>query len=213
MGKLPSGCEIGDIYQRELDRLRRVAEAGSELAPAAALFYCAAHEVRVPEWLVGRAAHGYCNQLNSSRPRKRGRSSGPLERYRQDMIDFIRWNTVKTARWEQEDKKDPERLSILDTYSERSCEMDEHRMKLIWFGHDWLRAYECASMMLNGTPAFAGPDAMKTSYGRVEDRMDDPKESWRYCYFEPEFLESIGLQHPSRWNWSTKFTPLYNLTL
>jgi hypothetical protein len=211
MGELRSPRSSDYLYQRELEVLRRIAEAGSELAPAAALFFCATYGIDVPKWLVSVAARGYCNQLNSSRPKKRGRSSGPLDRYRQDMIDFIRWDTVKSTRENQKDC--PERLSILETCSEPSRYIDEHKKMLRWFGHNLPRVYECASMMLRETPAFGGADAMKASYYRVEERNQRRQDSWRYFLFEPEFLESIGLQHPSRWTQSTKLTPLYDLTL
>lgn len=195
------------LNRRELDVLRRVAEAGSELAPAAALHFCTTYEADVPGWLIGSAARGYCKQLSSNQPKKRGRSSGPLERYRQDMIDYLRWDTIRTVREKQ--KEVPERLSALETYPPSWCYLDQHKKLLKWYGRDWLRAYECASMLLRDTPAFGGPDAMKASYCRVE-RADNPL---RYFLFQPEFLESIGLQHPSRWEQSRKFTPLYDLTL
>jgi len=195
------------LKERELNVLRRVVEAGSELAPAAALHFCATYKADVPGWLIGLAAHGYCKQLNSNHPKKRGRSSGPLERYRQDMIDYIRWDTVRMARGMQ--KEAPEELSALEEYSKPSRYIDQRKKLLRWYGHDWIRAYECASLYLRGTPAFGGPDAMKASYCRVVHASNP----LRYFLFQPEFLESIGLEHPSRWGWSTKLTPLYDLTL
>lgn len=203
---------IDDFEQRRLNELRKVAEAGSELAPAAALFFCATHGVSVPEWLVDLAARGYCKQLDSSRPKKRGRSSEPLDRYRQDLIDLMRWDAVRYARYKQ--KELSEREEIIESFSDLPAGYkDEHRKMFAWFGHGWLRAYECASMMLGETPAFGGADAMRVGYCRVELRTKKySKLSWRYCYFEPEFLESVGIVHPSRWPQSTKFTPLYELT-
>ena len=123
------------------------------------------------------------------------------------MIDYMRWDTVKMAREKQ--KEAPQRLSVLETYSEVSPYIDQYKKLLRWYGRDWLRAYECASMMLRETPAFGGPDAMKASYRRVE-KASNPLQ---YFLFQPEFLQSIGLQHPSRWFPSRKFTPLYDLTL
>jgi hypothetical protein len=214
MGQVRSERAVDHLLQRELDQLRKIAEAGSELAPAAALFFCHTYGADVPTWLVSFAACGYCQQLNSKRPRKRGRSSGPLERYRQDMIDFMRWDTVITAREKQ--KESLERVSGIKQYYAdipASC-TDEWRKMQLWLGRDWLRAFECASMMLRETPAFGGPDAMKASYCRVRKCFRHSKSSSRrYFLFHPEFLESIGMEHPSRWLQSRKFTPLYDLTL
>ncbi|QWG18806.1 hypothetical protein KMZ68_02625 [Bradyrhizobium sediminis] len=207
MDRLRPFRPIDYLNQRELKVLRRVAASGSELAPAAALHFCATYKADVPEWLTGLAARGYCEHLNSNRPKKRGRSSGPIERYRQDMIDYMRWDTVRSTRDKQKDC--PESLAILETNSNRCPYIKDYNKLLRWYGHDWLRAYECASMFLRGTPAFGGPDAMKASYCRVEHASNP----LRYFLFQPEFLESVGLEHPSRWGWSTKCTPLYNLTL
>src|SRR4051812_33184399 len=90
-----------ELYARELNRLRRVAEAGSELAPAAALFFCARYDVAVPKWLVLLAARGYCMHLAPTKNKKRGRAAGPIERCRQDMIDLMRWEDVRDIRYKQ----------------------------------------------------------------------------------------------------------------
>lgn len=198
-----------DPRQRQLHQLQMATDAGIELAPAAALFFCDRHKVPVPDWLVSHAARGYCQQLAPSRPKNRGRSSGILDRCRQDMIDLMRWDLVREARLQQKTFSE-----TLKTDADAPPSVLEHPMKMsIWYGHDWLRAYECASMLLRNTPAFGGPDAIKASYCRVERNMAHPKDSWRYFLFEPEFLETIGLEHPSRWGQSSKWAPLYHLTL
>lgn len=196
------------LFERELNVLRRAAEGGNELAPAAALFFCAQYKVDVPAWLAISAAGGYCEQLHPRKPKKRGRAAGPLERYHQDMVDFIRWDTIKSTREMQ--KNAPDELEGLKEDAVRSDRFIEQRRKLLlWYGRDWLRAYECASMILRDTPAFGGPDAMKASYCRVEREP----HAWRYYLFHQEFLESVGLEHPCRWYPSRKIVPLYDLTL
>ncbi|MDB5550203.1 MAG: hypothetical protein JWL86_187 [Rhizobium sp.] len=201
-----------ELYARELNRLRRVAEAGSELAPAAGMFFCATYDVAVPRWLVLHAARGYCMQVRPNRNKKRGRAAGPIDRYRQDLIDSARWEDVRDVRYKQREYL--ENALAMRSYKNVSPrEREECEKRLAWIGHDWDRAYECASMRLRGTPAFGGPDAMKKSYCRVEASNELPAQSWRYFLFDPDFLSSIGVQHPSRWGRSTKFEPFYNLTL
>ncbi|MDO9695506.1 MAG: hypothetical protein Q7W56_12310 [Candidatus Latescibacteria bacterium] len=214
MDQVRSERAVNYLFQAELDQLRKMAEAGSELAPAAALFFCHTYAVDVPKWLVSFAACGYCKLLSSNRPRKRGRSSGPLERYRQDMIDYMRWDTVISTREQQEVAL--ERVLTIKHFpgETHSRFANDLRKMQVWLGRDWLRALECSSMMLRETPAFGGPDAVKASYYRVKNCFEYSKSSaWRYFLFHPEFLESIGIEHPSRWLPSRKFTPLYDLTL
>jgi hypothetical protein len=125
------------------------------------------------------------------------------------MIDFMRWDMVRQARYWQK-----EFSGSLIANAEAPMIRKFHPMKMSdWYGHTWFRAYECASMLLRDTLAFGGPDAMKASYCRVERHIDHPIDGWRYFLFDPDFLESIGLKHPSRWEQSSKYVPLYNLTL
>ena len=195
------------LLERELEVLRRAAEGGNELAPAAALFFCAQYEADVPGWLTVLAARCYCEQLHPTKPKKRGRAAGPLERYHQDMVDFIRWDTLKSTREMQKNAR--KELKSLNKCDRIDRFVEQRKKLLMWYGRDWLRAYECASMILRDTPAFGGPDAMKASYCRV--KRNQP--SRRYHLFHQEFLESVGLHHPCRWYPSRKFVPLYDLTL
>ena len=197
----------------QLSILRGMAEAGSELAPAAALHYCAQYNVPAPHWLVQLASGAYCTQLNPATPKKRGRSAGAIERYHQDMVDLIRWDQTRQCRYNQ--KKSQSNVVLLRThFQDLPLPIKESYLKMAaWTGRDWLRAYECVSMMLRETPAFGGPDAIKASYCRVEQNHRHPTKKWRYFLFDPEFLISVGLTHPSRWDQSSKWVPLYDLTL
>jgi hypothetical protein len=212
MGMRLPGSAVEDFNQRELNKLRMAAEAGIDLATGAALFFCGSHGVAIPLWVAQPGARGFCNQFDPNLLRKRGRSSGPIERFRQDMIELMRFDTVASARWRQQEFR--EMSENLDCYDKLPRRFREHpRRMLAWYGRDWLRVYECASMILKDTPACGGTDAMKASYRRVKKNNSDPKESWRYFMFEPEFFEFIGVEHPSRWLKATKFVPLYDLTL
>ena len=198
---------------RQLDRFRQMVEAGSELAPAAALHYCAGHRLPAPIWLTQAVSGAYCAQLNPNNPKKRGRSSGPIERYHQDMVDYIRWDELRECRQNQEKLQHDAQLLQIDYKNMSSRWKKPHLMMANWAGRDWLRAYDCVSMILRGTPAFGGPHAIKASYARVKKNQRHPVEKWRYFMFDPEFLESIGLEHPKLWGRSSKLVPLYNLTL
>jgi hypothetical protein len=205
--------QISRLDLEQLDILKRVVEAGSELGPAAALHYCAEIGLPAPTWVVEAASQTYCAHLNPKTPRKRGRSSGSIERYQQDMIDLMRWEQLVDCRYNQKKCQHDAELVRTDARDLPTRYRESYLKMADWAGRDWLRAYECASMMLRGTPAFGGPDAVKASYCRVERNNKDPVEKWRYFLFDPEFLETIGLKHPSRWGQSSKWVPLYDLTL
>ena len=203
---------ISVLDLEQLDILKRMVEAGSELAPAAALHYCAEIGLPAPTWVVEAASRSLCGHLNPNTRKKRGRSAGPIERYQQDMIDFMRWDQLVQCRYNQKKLQNDAELLRTDYKDLPLSEKQSHLKMINWAGRDWLRAYDCVSMMLRGTPAFGGPDAIKASYCRVEQNNRHPVEKWRYFLFDPEFLESIGLKHPSRWGQSSKWVPLYELT-
>jgi hypothetical protein len=204
---------LEEFHQRELEFLRVTAEAGSELAPAAALFYCRQHDVAVPLWLVGAAAIGFCALLNPRTSKKRGRSANPRQRHHQNMVDLVRWEQVKASRHVQVTSQN-EKSYLLEAETDLPKKFRTRILKMAdWAGRDCWRAYECASMMLQGTPAFGGPDAMKASYRRVEKNFNHPSETWRYHTFHPDFLESIGMKHISQWEDTSKIVPQYTLTL
>jgi hypothetical protein len=201
---------LADLHGRNLGWLETMANRGSELAPAAALFYCAQNQLSPPPWVLEMASAGYCKALNGKLPKKRGRSAGPVERYRQDIIDYARWEEVQTVREKQTEL--PKELEYLRSKAGASAYLLKDREKMVtWVGRDWERAYECATMLLRGTPAFGGPDAMKASYQRV--RQNSKNNDLRYHLLDAQFLRSIGIEHPAFWHRDRKHVPLYDLVL
>jgi hypothetical protein len=154
---------------------------------------------------------GYCGALAGIAPKKLGRSSGPVERYRQDLKDFARWDELFHLRLKQEELR--ENVELIRSRGGALNGTHEEEKYLTWIGHSWERAYECASMLLRGTPAFGGPDAMKSSYLRVQLNNRKQTRPLRYHVFDSEFLAKIGIEHPSLWGRGKKVIPFYNLTL
>src|SRR5436190_20532610 len=74
-----------------------------ELGVAAALDYCAKHGLEAPRWVVEQAPALLCNALRRSGPKNRGRACNPIARYRQDMIDYERWDAVRDIRAKQKE--------------------------------------------------------------------------------------------------------------
>jgi hypothetical protein len=203
---------LDEVHQRQLSWFRTMAEGGSELAPAAALDYCARNGVTVPAWAMEIATVGYCNALTGFAPKKLGRSSGPIERYRQDINDHARWDEIIHLRFKQTELR--EHVEMMRARGQTSKAIPSEAAKnLAWVGHTMERAYECASMLLRETPAFGGPDAMKASYFRVIQTNREQAQPLRYHLFDPRFLARIGIEHPTSWGRGKKVVAFYNLTL
>jgi hypothetical protein len=203
---------LAAFHSRELGWLQTMARGGSELAPAAALDYCTRNGIIAPAWVMETATAGYCRALTGLAPKKLGRSSGPIERYKQDINDFARWDELYHLRLEQEHLR--EEVGLIRSKGGVSKGGPHEKEKLLaWVGRSWARAYECASMLLRETPAFGGPDAMKASYLRVKRNNQKQTQPLRYHLFDPEFLARIGIEHPAFWRRGKKVVPFYNLTL
>jgi hypothetical protein len=209
--KFHSADSLEGIDSWYLAGLHEMAEGGSSLAAAAALFYCCQKKISVPPWVVSAASAGYCNALRLDLPKKRGRSSGPVARYNQDLIDFGRHDEVLHLREKQQESA--EEIKALQSDAQASKHMNDAEKNLLWLGSSVLRAYECASMLLSHTPAFGGPEAMRASYNRVKRNNLERPQSHRYHMFDPDFLSSIGIVHPSQWGAGRKYVHFYTLTL
>jgi hypothetical protein len=169
------------------------------------------NQLDVPPWLRDEAEAVLCARLSSAKRGKRGRASNPVARYRQDMIDFERWDAVREAREKQtEIRQQVEELSAM--LRPPASLLREREKMLHWVGDDWLRAYECAAMILSGTAASGGPDAMKASYLRVNRNSRDPDQPLRYHLFTSGISARLQLSPPTKFG-GGKIVPLYELTL
>jgi hypothetical protein len=184
------------LHNRDLEWLQTMARGGSELAPAAALFYCHKHKISAPDWVIAAASISYCKALNGTLTKKLGRSSGPVERHQQDMIDYVRWEAVNYVREKQ--RTFPEEVKELRSKPNiPKAILEENSKKLKMIGRTWLSAFQYAITLVRGTPAFGGIAAMKASYYRVE--RNSKAGRLRYHQLDPSFLNSIGLVHPMFW--------------
>jgi hypothetical protein len=206
---------LANLHQRRLDEMLLARSAHPALAAAAALDYCVENRVAPPSWVVEDAALALRELLLREKPPVRGRAGGLVARYRQDQIDFERWDGVLQARENQ--KRVAERVRVLEKHPDFKAKNPrhvEHELKLLaWLGKDWDRAYEVAAMCLLGRDAFAGPEAVKASYKRVQKRQKSGEDVGKYVRFHDEFLLKLGLEHPTWHRRGIKFLPIYNLTL
>ena len=183
-----------DILDEEyLESLGRLHGWHPEIAVAAGLDYCAERMIAPPAWIVSHASDVMNLLLTGSKPGRRGRSCNPVARYRQDQIDYLRWDAVVTARENQPRIRD--RLFIMranaSDFPARYIELEEKLQN--WIGHDWIRAYEVASMYLQGSYAHGGPDAVRASYLKVQRNRSCRA---RYIAVREPFRHKIDIPHP-----------------
>jgi hypothetical protein len=204
---------LEDFHARRLETLENMSlSIHRRIAVAAALDYCARHGLNAPPWLVTAAAEVLREVLRRERSTKRGRSCGSVARYRQDQIDFERWDVVQYVR--QNQKKTVEDIKELSSMKRPSKDLLTERQRMLhWAGRTWLRTFECASMILKGRQAHAGPDAVRTSYKTVERSIRNEDWSVRYHMLDQEFLRWFGFEGPLDRKQGTKIVPLYDLTL
>ena len=195
------------LQEEELGRLKEMS-IHNDIGVVAAMYHCAQEGVCPPPWLVQSSAEMMIKLLTREISPQRGRSGGRIARYRQDLIDFERWNSVLEVRRVREENRHD--LKAFETFSPEQKKEFRHIEKV----RDWLRhgTYECASMSLRRGYAFAGPDGVKASYFKVQKAMRSRSTALRYHLTFNDFVFRIGLDWPGAVTAGTKFVPFYNLT-
>jgi hypothetical protein len=212
MGITQSHLSVLNVHARELRALEQMT-SHRELAAVAALYYCAEEGLQPPEWAVKLASLLSCSLLKREKSPTRGRAAGIVGRYRQDMIDFERWNAVKLVRENQKRIREEVKL-IKQRPDDCSIRRRKDREKLLdWLKNDWDRAFECAAMTLRGRRAYAGPYAMRRSYRKVQKLFYRGGDPTRYYQLDDRFLLTLGFEGPCDRKEGTKILPLYNLTI
>lgn len=183
---------IADLDRMRLDLCERMWLAGSPLGATAALYHSVTYGVALPRWAVGAALVLVCDLLKREKSEKRGRSAGGLARYRQDYIDFIRWNEVISLEEKQKTLKqqlaDFERMPV----DHQDFYRDELK-RAKWLGQTRTRIFECVSEMLQGTEASGSPLSIKRSFLAVERNNRHPTEAYRYVLLEQPLLTHLNI--------------------
>ena len=194
------------IFDEELERLRKVARH-NDIAYAAAFRLCVDERVVPPLWLLREIDNLVTDLLKRERPNKRGRHAGRIARYRQDLRDYARWSAVEEIRERRAGYQ--EKAEDMATYSPEL----RRRYGCIDKIQRWFRygTFQCASMSLLGTDAFAGSHTVRASYRRVSRRMRSPADAFRHYIFWGDFLKRIGVPWPGSYDSGMKFTPFYDL--
>lgn len=197
---------VDRLHEEELDRIRQMS-SHNEIAFAAGMHHCANERICPPPWLVQGAAKLLIELLKREKAAKRGRAAGRIGRYRQDLLDFERWDAVsqvRELRWriKEDTKTITEHPELKHAYP--------HLSK----ARKWLRhgTFECASMTLKGGPAQASPITVKRAYRRVSRTMRNRVAAHRYHLLWGDFTFKIGLGWPGTVYPGTKIVPFWDLT-
>jgi hypothetical protein len=181
---------LEQLHETEFEQYKLMFDSGTLLAVTAALDYCDNHSLTPLAWAVTEAVKIQCASIRGDTPGKRGRSNGVGDRYRQDAIDYLRWDTVvKIREYRQNLEDNIEALSELPGPTAR-----EHRTyyekQLCWAKAD---SFKCVSLLLTRSPAFGAPEAVKKSFLKVEKNMREQKTAMRYYILDPAFLRKVGV--------------------
>jgi hypothetical protein len=180
--------------EMELERLQKARDAGMVLAVPAAMAYCLEHDLAAPPWLVKSAFELLCDLLRREKSKNRGRSAGSVARYRQDMVDFIRWNEVLVLQENQQRS-----IELMRTYPacpsrDRTDIYAQEKAKAEWLGTSLEQIYECVSEVLEKTGASGGAESIKRSHREVRRNFRNPSQAYRYYQLHPLFLRKMGIE-------------------
>ena len=198
---------VSIFHEMELERLQKALGAGVMLAVPAALEYCLEHGLVPPPWLIKSASELLCDLLRREKSKKRGRSAGSVARYRQDQVDFIRWNEVLVLQENQERS-----IELMDTYptspSPDCAELfAQETAKAEWLGTSLERIYQCVSEVLEKTDAFGSPESIKRSYRQVERNHRNSSQAFRYYQLPSLFLQKVGIEGDLGYGSNAKIQP------
>jgi hypothetical protein len=184
-----------------------------EIAVAAGLFYCVKYKWQPPDWLIARAAKMAFASINGHRSARLGISPKAWSRFERDMIHLDRFSAVSEVR----EKQKILRAQVRELKRHRGVRGDvlrEREKMLSWAGKSWLRAYQCAALLLQGTKSFAKEDAIGKSYKKVKGSENNRVAASRYYLFEPDVLSKLGIRlRFTGASAAERFVPLYERQL
>ena len=184
---------LRQLHETKLADLEKMFPSNVSIVVPAAMHYCVKHELNPPPWLVKAATKMCCDHLTGDAPKKRGGSTRAIARYRQDSIDYARWEIVDELLEKSKFLgKELKKLSELKL-SMHGREVRHNVSKLRGaIGSNHLGVFAFVSEMVAETSLKGGPDTIKRSYQAVEST----KYVWErgLCYYklDPEFLKAVG---------------------
>ena len=184
--------DASSYHDRRLNEFK-AAVAHREIAIAAAMDYCAEVGISPPEWLTKEAANLLSRLLKSEHVNAVGRSRGPIRRYRQEMIHVDRWFAVHAVRDIASKVRRDRRILRKEGKTFSKALRERYRLE-VDRRSKWLKqgTFTCASLYLSGSESYAGPDAIRASYRKIE-RLNAAPAANQSCVLELPFLQKLGI--------------------
>jgi hypothetical protein len=179
-----------------LAALHRLHGMGSTLALNEAVQYCLEWRVNPPRWVLEAVADRLASSALGKPPKKVGRAAGGLARDKMDMIHFARWDFVedmKRARKEWMGELGELNKLPKSDQSAAIIARIEHEVRRIGATVD--EVFRRASELLIGTSLAGSPEAIKSSFWRVERDFKHPVRRFRYYVFSHQTLRAVGLEN------------------
>jgi hypothetical protein len=182
--------DIARLHEGRMNDFKQMAAAGGTLAVPAALNHCVEYQVQAPSWLLEAALDLLCDLLRRETSHKRGRSAGAIARYRQDLVDLMRWGEVDELLRKQRCIRECFQSDPNFPEGRSSDELDRAE----WLGETKSKVFECVADVLERTDAFGSPCSIKRSYLHVERRMKGRSTAAHYCWIDHPFLQKLGIE-------------------
>lgn len=159
-----------ELFYRNLSHCKKAWQAGSIPALVDALLLCHKEEVPIPLWLAQGAITLIKMLFTGKTLKKRGRLGSATTRLKSYLIDYSRWDDVKSL----EDR----RSEMLEIIAYLSIEERNLRPQFTALELDYTLEQRCAAVAeqlnLSNDPAKGGPHAILRSYKRVQrDKTQD----------------------------------------
>ena len=183
---------LAELHESELENFR--CSEHREVRVFGAMSYCIRHDLEVPRGLLQEAVKFSRDTLLRQQLCKRGRSASPRAQYLQKLVHHARWDTVVEIR-ERQKHLSAEVKKLRAIKNRPQGYLFEFKKNRDQLGKSFEHAFVCASAMLLGTPAHAGPDAIKKSYLFVEKGLKDG--TYRPPVLDPNLLRLFGIEWPS----------------
>jgi hypothetical protein len=196
-----------DHLADDVEQLELAFQSGVALAAPMAMYFCRKYRFRPPSWVMAAAVQIECALLRGDPLGARGRSNGIVHRYRQDRIDYLRWDVVKEVRGQRNHLR--QKIKALSKLpGSAASKQRAYCEKLLRQARN---SYKCASLLLRGSAAFGGVDAIKVSFQKVARNRRDELTAIRYIGFDPQFLRSVGAYVDSHRKSGKKIEDLFDL--